>query len=333
MRIGSPLPSGEIAWQEWTDRGIFDDAGKLIEVQSIGRDITARKMAEDALYRSESRYRDLVQSSTDQIWETNLELDEFFSNNRLSVMLGYPEGALTGVPIDDIMHPEDLHELRHDIPLHAAEGEGWQRRLLRFRHKDGSYRYLESTATAMRDDDGEVRGFRGVDRDVTGEYAAAEEIRSNEALIKLLMELINDAVFSVGDDNTIDDCNPRAEELLGLTRETLIGKHPWTFSPEYQPDGTASETKGKKLMHRARQGDAAHFDWLHVAQDGSPLHVQVSMSEVRTREGSKLFAVLRDTTKLRESNEELGHRLRSRRDSARSPRASSMRGRSRPIRS
>ncbi len=302
------LPSGEVAWQERTDRGIFDDAGKLIEVQSIGRDVTTRKMAEEALHKSESRYRDLVQSSTDQIWEANLELDEFFSNNRLSVMLGYPEGALTGVPIDDITHPDDLQELRNDIPILAAQGKGWQRRLLRYRHKDGSYRYLESTATPTRDDDGEVCGFRGVDRDVTGEYAAAEEIRSNEALIKLLLELINDAVFSLGDDNNIDDCNPRAEELLGLSRDALIGQKPWVFSPEFQPDGTASETKGKRLIQRARQGDPAHFDWLHEAQDGSPLHVQVSMSEVRTREGSKLIAVLRDTTKLRQANEELEHR-------------------------
>jgi PAS domain S-box-containing protein len=44
-------PSGELAWSEWTERGIFDAEGKLIEIQSVGRDITDRKLAHDALAR------------------------------------------------------------------------------------------------------------------------------------------------------------------------------------------------------------------------------------------------------------------------------------------
>jgi PAS domain S-box-containing protein len=40
------LPNGKRVWQEWTDRAIFDDEGKLLEIQSIGRDITDRKLAE-----------------------------------------------------------------------------------------------------------------------------------------------------------------------------------------------------------------------------------------------------------------------------------------------
>lgn len=46
------LASGDTIWQEWTDRGIFDDVGQLTEIQSVGRDITARKSAEDAVVRS-----------------------------------------------------------------------------------------------------------------------------------------------------------------------------------------------------------------------------------------------------------------------------------------
>jgi GAF domain-containing protein len=45
------LPNGKRVWQEWTDRGIFDDEGHLVEVQSVGRDITERKMADSARRR------------------------------------------------------------------------------------------------------------------------------------------------------------------------------------------------------------------------------------------------------------------------------------------
>jgi PAS domain S-box-containing protein len=49
------MPSGDIRWEEWTDTGIFDADGKLTEIQSIGRDVTEKKRAEEALSVSEAR--------------------------------------------------------------------------------------------------------------------------------------------------------------------------------------------------------------------------------------------------------------------------------------
>lgn len=49
----SILPGGEVGWQEWTDRGRFDESGRLIELQSVGRDVTERKRAEQSLAASE----------------------------------------------------------------------------------------------------------------------------------------------------------------------------------------------------------------------------------------------------------------------------------------
>lgn len=52
-------PTGETLWQQWTDRGIFDEAGLLKEIQSVGRDITREKLAEKALMESEKQLRHL----------------------------------------------------------------------------------------------------------------------------------------------------------------------------------------------------------------------------------------------------------------------------------
>ncbi len=60
-------PNGETSWQEWTDRGIFDSEGRLVELQSVGRDISKRKNAEQALRESEERFRAVVESSPDCI--------------------------------------------------------------------------------------------------------------------------------------------------------------------------------------------------------------------------------------------------------------------------
>jgi signal transduction histidine kinase len=51
------MPDGEILWQQWTDRAIFDETGRLKEIQSVGRDITREKLAEKALLESEKQLR------------------------------------------------------------------------------------------------------------------------------------------------------------------------------------------------------------------------------------------------------------------------------------
>jgi len=55
----SLAPDGDVRWQEWTDRGIFDADGRLVELQSTGRDITERKRADEALRESTERLRAL----------------------------------------------------------------------------------------------------------------------------------------------------------------------------------------------------------------------------------------------------------------------------------
>jgi len=58
---------GEQRWHQWTDRAIYDDTGNLVEFQSVGRDITERKRAEEALQRSEELNRAVLGSLRDQI--------------------------------------------------------------------------------------------------------------------------------------------------------------------------------------------------------------------------------------------------------------------------
>src|SRR5262249_1683753 len=50
------LPDGSIRWVEWTDAALFDREGRLVEVQSVGRDITERRTSGLALLEGESRH-------------------------------------------------------------------------------------------------------------------------------------------------------------------------------------------------------------------------------------------------------------------------------------
>lgn len=57
------LPSGEVRWQQWINRGIFDEQGRIVEVQSTGRDVTERKQAQEALERERHTLRHMLRAS------------------------------------------------------------------------------------------------------------------------------------------------------------------------------------------------------------------------------------------------------------------------------
>lgn len=68
------LDDGEIHWQHWTHRAIYDAAQRLTEYQAVGRNITRRKKAQEALMESERRYRSLFEDSPISLWEEDFSL-------------------------------------------------------------------------------------------------------------------------------------------------------------------------------------------------------------------------------------------------------------------
>ena len=140
---------------------------KTIGIQVIARDITERKQAEEALRESEETLRATVDSSRDWIWSVDIEGNHTYSNPAIEEILGYTPDELIGKSSLDLMHPEDRKEIEGMLPRWIKEKRGWQNLVIRWQHKDGSLRWLESNAVPIFDSEGRLIGFRGVDRDIT----------------------------------------------------------------------------------------------------------------------------------------------------------------------
>ncbi|MFO8012888.1 MAG: PAS domain S-box protein [Phycisphaerae bacterium] len=99
-------PDGEVRWQHWTARGIFDEAGRLVELQGVGRDVTDRKQAEEALRRSEEDYRLLFEQSLDGIVVVAdgriVRANEAFARIHACAV-----EDLLGTPSTDLLHPDE----------------------------------------------------------------------------------------------------------------------------------------------------------------------------------------------------------------------------------
>ncbi len=152
---------------------------KLMLLEKLATDLGAtlghRQMLA-SLRESEARYRAMAEQSADWVWAIDAQGRHTYSNQRGAAILGYEVDDLLAKNLAELVHPDDLALFRETFEQAMANRRGWQNLVLRWRHKDGNYRIVESNASPLFGDAGELTGFQGVDRDITERKQAEERI-------------------------------------------------------------------------------------------------------------------------------------------------------------
>lgn len=157
---------------------------------------------ENDLRNSEERFRTIVESSRDWIWEHDNQGKLTYSNGAIAGVLGYSPHELLGVSAYELMFPEDRDVAAERIRELSAARRGWQAWRLRWQHRDGSVRVLESTAIPRLGRDGELLGYRGVDQDITERLQQEARIQQL-ARIHAVLSALGNAVLRADDRDTL----------------------------------------------------------------------------------------------------------------------------------
>ena len=157
-------------------------------------DITERKRAEERLRESEEKFRSFVETTNEWIWSIDIDGHHTYMNPAAESILGYKPHEMIGRLSLDFLHPEDRLTVEEMMPELIMEKRGWSGLVLRYRHKNGSYRYLESSGVPILDARGAVVGYRGTDRDITERKASEEalsELAEREAVINRISKAVH----------------------------------------------------------------------------------------------------------------------------------------------
>jgi PAS domain S-box-containing protein len=154
------------------------------------------------------------------------------------MMLGHDPGEVVGeMNVLDYVHPDDLPRVLRETEKALSEGSIVTNRAeYRFRHKDGSWRWVESVGTHLLDDP-QVGGVVVQTWDVTWRKEAEEALRRSEDKRLSVLESITDAFFALDREWRFVYVNARAQDLFFNTREDLLGVRIWedpTFFPHYR---------------------------------------------------------------------------------------------------
>ena len=165
---------------------IRDSSGELTGFAKVTRNLTERRLAEEALRRSQEQFRLLVQGVTDYaIYMLDPEGSVTSWNAGAERIKGYTADEIVGKNFSQFYTPEDREQARPQRALETAaregrfENEGWRVR------KDGSRFWSHVILDPIRDDDGTLLGFAKITRDVTEKKATQEALeRAREALFQ-----------------------------------------------------------------------------------------------------------------------------------------------------
>lgn len=158
-------------------------------------DVTERKVNDEALRKSEEAYRAILETSKDWIWAIDLSGRHTYSNPAIKDILGYSADEIVGSHAIELVHDDDKAWLTVNIENWIRNKQGWNNLVLRWRHKEGGYRYLESNAVPSFNAEHELVGFRGVDRDITERRKIEDSLRESEEKYHLAMDAAQDGLW------------------------------------------------------------------------------------------------------------------------------------------
>ncbi len=206
-------------------------------VQGALRDVTAQRELEGRYRASEKRYSDLIDSMADIVWEMDQEGRYTYISGRYEQILGYHIEEMLGQTPFDFMPAEDAEAASTEFLQYVRLKSSFFDLLSRTRRKDGTVMCLLRNGVPILDENGQLLGYRGVDRDVTSRVeaeqalllamseteSAKQQAEARERFIHAVLEAAATAIFVVDRDGRIVSVNDSFTAITGYTREEAVG--------------------------------------------------------------------------------------------------------------
>ncbi|MEN6385590.1 MAG: ATP-binding protein [Phycisphaerales bacterium] len=130
------------------------------------------------------------------------------------------------------------------------------------------------------------------------------ELNEKEERYRMIFDTANDSILLMQKDKFID-CNKKTLELFGCTREQIVDKAPYLYSPPIQPDGGDSTEKAMENILAAMTGKPQRFEWVHRRYDKSTFDADVSLNAFNSGGKDYIQAIVRDISERKKAEDEM----------------------------
>jgi PAS domain S-box-containing protein len=188
---------GEYCWWFIRNAPLRDETGKLVRWYGTAIDIEDRKQAEQALRKSEERWRSVFENSAIGVALTDLNGRFLVTNHVFQAMLGYTEGELRAVDFLDLTH-EDYREANWALITELLEGKRQQFQIeKKYRRKDGSLIWVSNNVSLVPGTERVPRFIMALSEDITQRKRAEEALQRSEGYLAEAQKLTHTGSWAV----------------------------------------------------------------------------------------------------------------------------------------
>ena len=197
---------------------------EMVGVRGVLRDITTSKQVEEALRKSEKKYRDLVENISDVIYFTNKNGVMTYISPAIESVLGYSPSEIIGKPFTEFIYEEDLPRMKKRFEeILSGLIKPSEYRLL---NKSGEIRWISASSKPVFREN-QVIGIQGVLTDITEHKRADDALHREKEKFRVLVEGSPLGVLLIGDDGRYEYINPKFIEIFGYTLEDVPTGREW----------------------------------------------------------------------------------------------------------
>jgi PAS domain S-box-containing protein len=278
------------------DRGFFikGASGRAERMVGMMADVTEVHRAQEAMRRSEERFRRTFDLSPVGAVMVSLEGQFLRCNQAFCAFLGYREEDLAGKHFLDVTHPDDAEASKGQVRSIAERGleKGWLEK--RYLRKDGSVVWGDVTIRLVPETADYPPHFLTTIVDITERKRAGEVLAASETKFRNLYEQMRDGFVVVTLEGRILECNEAYCALTGYTREELVHLTYMDLTPERWHEMERRHLEEEILEF----GASSLYEKEYRRKDGSIVPIEVRAQVGRSPHGKPLFmwAIVRDIT-------------------------------------
>ena len=191
------------------------------------RDITEQKKVEEALRRSEQRFRQVVDNAQEWIWEVDATGLYTYVSPVVEKLLGYqPEEMLGKMHFYDLYDPEGRERLKAKAFEVFNRKDTFREFENKNLHKDGKSLWLSKSGVPILDEDGELLGYRGVDVDITERRRIHEVLNRKQKNLEAIFDAAPVGMLLMDDSIRVRRANDAIRQLAGRDYAEIINQMP-----------------------------------------------------------------------------------------------------------